>query len=275
MRDKLSFRFKKKIEWSLSASTDTGTVRKINQDNYYLMDKVLSCASLGHHEEAAECADAVLAAVCDGMGGECSGEEASYHACKVLEDVNLKMIRALSTTELVQYLHSLIQQMNVRVYDLLGRMGSFGGCTVVLLYSDDVRTVVMNVGDSSCMRFCEKDVQMVTIPDNQANRLFEQGEITEQERWGHKTKSCLTQCLGEDPDEIQIQPHIYVADAMKEGEIYLLFSDGLIDGVEIPQIIGMVAQNPAPSVAHALVEAAKAGGSRDNVTALFVQRKRL
>lgn len=259
----------------MSAVTDVGSVRKINQDNYYLMGKVLPCTFLGHYEAAMESAGAVLAAVCDGIGGECNGEEASYHACRILESVNIKNLYTLSTTDLIQYFCSLIEQMNVSIYHLLGRTGDFGGCTIVLLYGDDIRTIVMNVGDSSCLRFYGKNVQMVTVPDNQANRLFEQGKITEQERWEHKMKNCLTQCLGENTDEIQIQPHIYVADAMEEGEIYLLFSDGLVDGVEIPQIIEMVGQNPAPSVAHALVEAAKAGGSRDNVTALFLQRKGL
>ena len=267
------FSFKKKIEWQISAVTDIGTVRTVNQDNFYIMEKVLSFPSTSHYERSVECTGAVLVAVCDGMGGESRGEEAAFLANRVLESVNPRTFESLSTEELKHRLGQLICEMNDSVYRNLGSKGGFAGSTVVLFYSDVARTVVANVGDSPCIRHNQYGTQLVTVPDNQANYLFKRGEITEEERWEHKSKSQLTQCLGEDPEEFQVQPHLYVADAMKKGEIYLLSSDGLVDGVKIPQITGMLRQNPPPPLAHALVEAAQPGGSRDNITVVFVQRK--
>ena len=267
------FSFKKKIEWQIAAVTDIGTVRAVNQDNFYIMEKVLPFASTTHYERVIECAGQVLLAVCDGMGGESRGEEAAFLANLVLESARLKTFENLSTEELKRRLEQMICEMNDIVYQSLGSSSTLAGSTVVLLYSDSMRTVVANVGDSPCIRFHQQEAQLVTIPDNQANFLFKRGEITEEERWEHHSKCQLTQCLGEDPTEFQIRPHLYVTDAMEKDEIYLLSSDGLIDGVKIPQITGMMKQNPSPSLAHALVEAAKAGGSRDNITVVLLQRK--
>lgn len=267
------FSFKKKVEWQIAAVTDMGTVRTVNQDNFYLMEKVLPFTSTRHYERVVECTGAVLVAVCDGMGGESRGEEAAFLANRVLESVKLRTFENLATEELQRKLGQLIDEMNDSVYRNLGCKGGFAGSTVVLLYGDATRTVVANVGDSPCIRHLEGKSQLVTIPDNQANYLFQRGKITEEERWEHQAKSQLTQCLGEDPAEFEVQPHMYVASAMNKNEIYLLSSDGLIDGVKIPQITAMLKQNPTPSIAHALVEAAKAGGSRDNITVVFVQRK--
>ena len=165
----------------------------------------------------------------------------------------------------------MIQKMNETVYGNLGSGGDFAGSTVVLLYADSARTVVANVGDSICIRFHPNGTRLVTVPDNYANHLYEIGEITEKERWEHRERRQLTQCLGENPKDFMIQPHIYVAGPMEPGERYLLSSDGLIDGVKIPQIREMAGRNPSVSVARELVDAAKQGGSRDNVTAMMVQ----
>ena len=266
-------RNRKKPVWRLAVVTDCGTVRSLNQDNFYVMEPIISHTSLRHYVVTKECGGSIIAAVFDGMGGEIWGEKASYLASCVLEQSNWTKYVSLSTTGVEQALVALVNEMSDRVYQVLGRGGSFAGSTVVLLYADEWRTVVVNVGDSLCLRMKESQRALVTIADNEANRLYERGEITEEQRWVHKTKSRLTQCLGMDPDEFLLTPHVYVADAMQQNEIYLLASDGLVDGVKIPDIYDMIHQNPTPSVANALVGAAKSGGSHDNITALFIQRK--
>lgn len=267
------FQNRKKTAWRLAAVTDQGTVRKLNQDNFYMMEPVIPYTSLGHYVVAKECEESVLVAVCDGMGGETWGEKASYLACSVLEKTDWKRFVKLSTTELEQAVVELVNQMNLAVYCQREDKSSFSGSTVVLLYADSKRTLVANVGDSLCLRMKDGCQGLVTVSDNQANLLYEMGEITEEQRWEHQAKSKLTQCLGENPDEFLLQPHVYVADAMQQNELYLLASDGLVDGVKLPDIYDMMRQNPSPSLANALVEAAKAGGSHDNVTALLIQRK--
>ena len=272
-KENVLFQSRNKPVWRLSAVTDCGTVRKLNQDNMYVMEPVVSRISLGHYVVTKECEESIMIAVCDGMGGEMWGEKASYLACRVLEQSDWMSYAKLSTTELERKLVELMNRMNACVYDTFVRDSVFVGSTVVLLYADEIRTMVVNVGDSICIRMTESDSGLVTIPDNQANWLYERGEITEEQRWRHKSKSRLTQCLGMNPEEFQLRPHVYVADAMQKNETYLLASDGLVDGLPLSEIYCMMRQNPTPSVANALVEAAKAGGSHDNITALFVKRR--
>ena len=214
------FSFKKKVEWQIAAVTDMGTVRTVNQDNFFLMEKVLPFTTTTHYERVVEWAGAILVAVCDGMGGESRGEEAAFLANRVLESVKLRTFETLSTEALQRKLSQLISEMSACVYQKLGCNGGFAGSTVVLLYGDAARTVVANVGDSPCIRYLEGEAQLVTVPDNQANYLFQRGEITEEERWEHQAKSQLTQCLGEDPAEFEVLPHMYVASAMKKNEVY-------------------------------------------------------
>ena len=72
------------------AASNVGNVRDNNEDNFFLNGKTLDLASTGTSIKMDE-SDSGLFAVCDGMGGEASGEVASAIAVSTLREFYQQM----------------------------------------------------------------------------------------------------------------------------------------------------------------------------------------
>jgi protein phosphatase len=75
----------------------------------------------------------------------------------------------------------------------------------------------------------------------------------------------VTRALGTPTGE----PDVQLA-AVAAGDVYLLCSDGLSE-VLAPERIAELLELPAEAACHALVDAAYAAGSRDNISAIVVR----
>ena len=179
----------KRKKWTLMAATDIGTVRQVNQDNLYLEEPPLDCKKLEHFVFKKEKKDAILCAVCDGMGGGMKGEEASFIAVKMISELELEQLKKDSIEVIEEKFKTLTQKINDVIYNTFKEERRFTGCTITLFYTDDKRTIVENVGDSPCIHIREDNYEVVSVSDNRANQLYQMGRITEAERWTHKTKN--------------------------------------------------------------------------------------
>ncbi len=265
-------KFKKK-KWTLMAATDIGTTRQINQDNLYLEESALKPSQLLHFSMRKECEDAVLCAVCDGMGGGAKGEEAAYLAVEMLGELRAEDLKKDSSEIIEEKFKCLTQRINNAIYEKFKEESVFTGCTITLLYTDDKRTIAENVGDSPCILLREGKYEVVSISDNRANLLYQMGRITEEERWIHKTKNQLTQYAGMNPNEVLLSPHIYVGEAMQKGDMYILSSDGMLDKMGFDDVLD-VTKVDYKNTAEVLVDRALRCGSRDNVTVIVVKREK-
>lgn len=261
----------KKYKIKISAATDIGTVRESNQDNLYLMEKIRENKKLDHFICTKNQPLPILFAVCDGMGGGICGEKASYMAVDILRETDLKVLSCLDDGELEDYFLRKIQVMNDSVFSALGSSGNLSGTTATIFYADKSRIRVFNIGDSPCMEINETAIKVITCPDNQANQLYKMGKITESERWNHKTKNQLTQYLGMDPKEVKLSPHIFKSEYPQKDTIFVISTDGLTDGVSFEQIKQTVLQDQLKNPAKVLINQAKTGGSRDNITAIVIR----
>lgn len=262
---------KKQLVVQISATTDIGIKRETNQDNLFVMKNVLDYPQLEHFSSADLCGTPILVAVCDGMGGGLLGERASKLAASSLEYYNLQSLQALKTVELIEVLKNIFMKVNYEIFKEYGVLGTLTGCTMTLLYIDDKRGVVVNVGDSPCIRVDKKSCRMLTRIDNRATLLYEQGQISEKERWTHKTKNQLSQYLGIDTQNYNLEPHVYIEKHVKRDVSYLLCSDGVTDGVSIDEIHQMLLQEFKPDISKKLVVKAMQNGSKDNITAIAVK----
>ncbi len=263
-----------KKKWTIMAATDIGTVRQVNQDNLYVMETPLNCEQLKHFALKKEKKDVVFCAVCDGMGGGANGEEASFMATKMLNELNLDELKNASLDELEKILKHFTQQISDVIYERFKDERRFTGCTITLLYADDKRTLIENVGDSPCILIRGNNYEVISVSDNRANQLYQMGRITEEERWTHKTKNQLTQYLGMNGDEVLLSPHVYTTEEMKKNDSYILFSDGVIDNMGFEEILKTVKEEKSENTAKELIEKALDFGSRDNVTAIIVKREK-
>jgi protein phosphatase len=144
-----------------------------------------------------------------------------------------------------------------------GRAGM--GTTMTAAYLTEAEVAVAHVGDSRLYRLRGGELERLTEDHTLVAELERQGKITQEEAGRHPQRSIITRALGAEPD-IQVDHHTWPA---RDGDVYLICSDGLMMFPE--ERIGEIVRN-APdlrSAARALVDAANAGGGRDNITVVL------
>lgn len=158
--------------------TDIGLRREENQD-------AVRCEYFGHN---------ILAVVCDGMGGERAGKEASSLAIdeffqhfsesysENLDDEAIRnlLIKSVSAANTVIYTRARLDFKN------------FGmGTTCVAAFVTANTAYIINVGDSRAYLIAENGLHRITTDHNVSTLLFEQGKITEEEVENHPQKHML------------------------------------------------------------------------------------
>jgi PPM family protein phosphatase len=213
-----------------------------------------------------------LFVVADGMGGYEGGEVASAIAvesiCELVRrtagDVDVTWPykidpqRSIDENEIIVATRLANERIAARRIGLLEQMGS----TVAVLRIADDRAVIGHVGDSRVYRLRDRVLAQMTIDHSLLAQLLASGAHVDPDTfaWRHVVTRALGQC-GE-PD-VQI-------DAARAGDVYLVCSDGLsevLDGSAIAALLDA----PAERACRALVDAAYAAGSRDNISAIVVR----
>lgn len=236
----------------------TGKIRKNNEDNFYFNGICLDAEHDGLEQILTMAATPVQDcrfAVFDGMGGESYGEIASHAAAAHMTKSPLRLTDRLDP---IRMFAGLCDELNAAVLaaqkiQLTNRMGT----TMAALFVGLRHISICNVGDSRVYRLRHGKLEMLSLDHTQKGAV----------RPGRK--ALLTQCLGIDPTELLIEPHIVKA-AKESGDRYLLCSDGLTDMLsdsEIQEIMGN--QEQCESCVSALIEAALDRGGRDNITVII------
>ena len=245
-----------------AARTDPGLKRSHNEDSFCIIE------------------DEQLFLVADGMGAHASGEVASKMAVDVIrkffarsKDDNAtwpyKMDGALSYPE--NRLVVAIKQANKKIHEAAtGDVRITGmGTTVVIGQIFEDKFYVAHVGDSRCYRFREGVVEQLTrdhslLADNKEVRPGVSKVV--EKNFPHR--NVITRALGM---KATVQVDISAAD-VKDGDIFLLCSDGLSGMVETPTLRDLLKVDvDLDDAAHKLVEAANQAGGTDNITVLLLE----
>lgn len=227
------------------AATDTGRVRKANEDSYLAIDG--------------------LFAVADGMGGHQAGEVASHVALEALRD----SFHAAGTDVLV----GAVESANREVVDRSTSDPELAGMGTTLvamaLVDADGRDAigVVNVGDSRLYLLSDGALAQITEDHSLVATMVRQGRLTEAEAAVHPQRNILTRALGIDGsvlvDSWEVLPVV--------GDRYLVCSDGLFNEVDDNRIAATMRRLADPQEAcRELVRLANEGGGRDNITCVIV-----
>jgi protein phosphatase len=204
----------------------------------------------------------------DGMGGHLAGEvaakEAVLHFCDAIDKYFRSPIPP-TVSSAKRYIgetfisaNSWIRRLSKDHPDLHG-MGTTLCCLLIL----DNKVIVGHVGDSRVYRF-RKKIESLTVDHS----LEQQVGSRLQARSPKGYKFILTRALGISP---AIEPELF-EDVYLPGDIYLMCSDGLHDVLTNEKIESIFSFNRSlKETAFELVEAAKKGGSQDNITLLMIR----
>ena len=236
--------------------TDAGCVRQQNQDVYHLVQ-------LGK--------DAVLAIVCDGMGGAKSGNVASALAAEVfVGEISRTWTNDMSQAQIDQMIQSATKLANFTVYDQGQQFEEFSGMgtTLVAAVIKGMDATIVNIGDSRAYRINDRGVQKVTVDHSLVEMMVLRGELTPEEAKHYPGKNYITRAVG---TESVAELDLFHID-MERGDYLLLCSDGLSNVVDEQEMLFEVLHGENKTqCCEQLLEIAKNRGAPDNVTCVLVQ----
>jgi serine/threonine protein phosphatase PrpC len=206
-----------------------------------------------------------LLAVADGMGGHAGGEIASRIAIRTLQSLTPMLtdvtIDPDSTQDLLlNSLHTIDSEIGEYASEAVEVRGMGTTLTTILLHNDCV--ALLHVGDSRCYRLRANTFEQLSNDHTVVQELLSQGAITPAEALEHPQRSVLTQALMGDGN---IVPLLQIFDA-KEGDRYLLCSDGLSGVLTEREIKVFLKKSNKEDAIKALVDATYIQGAPDNVT---------
>ena len=233
--------------------SDIGLRREENQD-------AVRCEYFGHN---------VLAVVCDGMGGERAGREASQIAIgEFYQRFSDGYSESLDTDGIRKLMISAVSAANSVIYTK-ARLDfkNFGmGTTCVAAFVTADKAFIANVGDSRAYLITDTGIHRITTDHNVPALLFEQGKITEEEMVDHPQRHMLVRAVGV---EKTVLTDTFTLD-YKDKIHLLLCSDGLSGYCTDEEIYGVISESELDGMADGLIELANGKGGRDNVTVAIV-----
>lgn len=251
------------VKIEMVCTSHVGLVRENNEDNFWIADVYM----LEEHQSLD--GDIIfrtytnqkpLAAVFDGMGGCAHGEAASYEAAAAL---NFYMSgfdeRTHGYSE--DFIREMILGMNESVVHRRQQLHNVQmGTTVSLMAFDEQQFWIANVGDSPVYLIRDLSIRMISRPHNNQKMLDEIAS---------KRKAGLTQYLGIPSEEFELTPYIK-SEGYKEGDIFLICSDGLTDMVSEMEIMKiMQSQKTLREKMTTLRQHALGNGGKDNITIIL------
>lgn len=242
----------RQFEVNASVLSDVGCHREANED-------FGSFVRPGDAEVRAR--KGVLALVADGMGGHSAGEVASKMAAEVITrtyyDAEEVSNSALATA---------VQEANRRIYETartderLQGMGTT--CTALVLQNGSA--LCAHVGDSRLYLVRNAEIYLMTQDDSEVMEMVRRGLISREEARNHEDRNVIFKAVGSSPEvEVSTWQESF---PVRDGDRFLLCSDGLHDLVEDSEIKDAVIGGDPQSACESLVELARQRGGYDNIT---------
>ncbi len=235
------------FRWWSGHSTDCGSRRKVNED------ALLSLPERG------------IWVVADGMGGHSRGDRASAMVVEALTDIP----ECRNIDDLVAAARAKLQLANK---DVMAESQSLGegrimGSTVAMLLIHDNDCACLWAGDSRVYRLRNGVLKPLTKDHSVVQQMVDAGEIKPSQARGHPASNRITRAVGA-RERLAIDE---VRSTLRDGDTFLLCSDGLIAEVEEEEIAALLEGADSQETAQELMDLTLLRGARDNVTLQIVQ----
>ncbi|OGS18327.1 MAG: hypothetical protein A3J83_06580 [Elusimicrobia bacterium RIFOXYA2_FULL_40_6] len=243
----------------VAGKTDKGMKRQNNEDAYVIDEEIK------------------LLVVCDGAGGQATGEVASKIATDVIPT---QMRRALINKERTifgeknpnfsdetNFLASSIRFANQVIFEAARKYPQNSGMatTVVSVLVKDDTISYCNVGDSRIYLMREGTLKQLTNDHSLVMEQLRRGLITKEQAEKSEYTNILVRALGPNQNvEVDLQEM-----PAKEGDLLILCSDGLTHMTKDSEIFEKIKNDLVPEeICEKLVNLANDAGGKDNITVI-------
>lgn len=234
-----------------AGKTETGRVRTINQDSFFV----------------GEVSGGYLAVVADGMGGHSTGEVASQKAVATIQG-ELESSKSYPPAALAR----AVQSANLEIFDYASEHPENHGMgtTLTTVFIDDQVGLVGHIGDSRVYLVREGEIRQLTLDHSWVAERVRQGILTNDEAKRHRLRNVITNALGALPEVKLDLSHFEV----QEGDRLLLCSDGINMLLSDESLLEILSSDATPDeLTQRLMDEANKRGSPDNITAVVIEIK--
>ena len=241
----------------MGACSDTGKVRKINEDSFFSYRNDLLIGAM----------------VADGMGGHAKGEVASKMATMIVKDHIIRKFNPdMDHVELGEMIRRALIEANAEIYEYARRKEDASGmgttASMAFIYKD--KLIVVHVGDSRVYTVKNGEIQQITTDHSLVQELLSRGRITSDDAKNHPQKNIITRAIGSEPS-IKVDVRI----VNYNDETVIVSSDGLTNLVSDKQIMEIISEcDDLQEGTEALVALANKKGGPDNITCIAFDRKK-
>ena len=242
-------------------TSDVGCKREKNEDSFLINEELQ------------------LYMVADGMGGHVGGEYASRLAVSTIEEAVVQLNEDPNVTlqddfemrpgDFKAWLKYAILMASKKIFEKAAEdsaLHGMGTTAVVQLFRKN-RVYIANVGDSRGYRIRGNKLDQVTTDHSLVGEQIRAGLIKPKEAKEHRLKNIITRSVGFQEDvEVDIE-----ARAIKEGDIYLLCSDGLYNMVDNDEILDVLIHHDLRESSKHLIDIANSRGGDDNITLVLTK----
>ena len=239
-----------------ASASDTGMRRQNNQDSHTAVRAANSevWRRRGH-----------LFMVADGMGAHAAGELASKMACDLIPHSYMKTKAGAPGEAIAKAFRDVSAQIHVRAAANRDFEGMGTTCSSLLLLPEGA--LVAHVGDSRVYRIRDRRIDQLSFDHSLVWELVRRNHLTPEQANVSIPKNVITRSLGPAEVEVDLEGPL----AVKEGDVYLLCSDGLSGFVTDPELGAIGGSFHPRDASRYLVHLANLRGGLDNITVVIVR----
>jgi len=261
---------------NVAAATHPGTAGRQNEDRFAVSAYTLS---------EADPTPSVFAIVSDGIGGHRAGEVAAEMAVELISHRIAQSDPGGSPLEVLdEAIRSASETIASSARDDAQRLGMGTTCACAWIIGDQLFTA--SVGDSRIYLLRAEVILQLTVDHTWIQEAMDKGILRPDQVRNHPNLHVIHRYLGSAnvpqvdirlrmaKDESDTQSRSNQGMRLRAGDVLLLCTDGLTDGVadhEIQSIVRRLAGNGLQNTAQALVDKAVALGGSDNITAVLLE----
>jgi len=253
------------MEYFYDFATNVGTKKEVNQDSIYVSEAQLLNGK------------AIIAVICDGMGGLSFGEIASGSVVatfsKWFEKDFPKLVNENRITTIHDEWNNTIRRANHALVQYGNEHHTQLGTTLsAILIMPDMTYYTAHVGDSRIYKHSQNEVAQITEDQTFIAREISLGRMTYEEAQQDSRRNLLLECIGVTDS---VNP-IMGKGAVTVGDEFLLCSDGfrhMISAEEIKECMDKCAKDKKhiASTLNRFIGLNMKRGETDNITAIFIK----
>ena len=242
--------------------TDPGSGREKNEDAVLVNKEVIN---EGFRE--AVCDAGFITAVCDGVGGERAGEQASQMCLQLLSA--LDYTSASDLKNILMDIHEKIKKKSSGDPAATDMQTTL--CALAL--DEKGRGLCVNVGDSRLYRYVNGTIRQISDDQSYGQFMYNMGEIDSADELTPEDRNAIVSAMGSPHSDPKIVQTPLVSEFGQEpDDMIIITSDGVSDYVTDNEFeVGLAMDLPISEKLVALAKLAILNGSQDNVSIIGIK----